>query len=63
MTKTNARVKLVGNDGNAFIILGAVSKAIKRSDHPELVTEFMDKATKGDYNNLLCVCMEYVEVY
>lgn len=59
---TNAVVKLVGEDGNAFLILGKVSKAIKQSDHPELADEFMKEATSADYDHLLVTCMKYVEI-
>jgi hypothetical protein len=62
MPKTNAQVKLVGTDGNAFAILGKVKKAIAKSDHPELASVFMNEAMSGDYDHLLATCMEYVEV-
>jgi len=62
MAKTNITVKLVGEDGNAFMILGLVSKALKRGGHPELAKEFMAEATKGDYSHLLATAMDYVEV-
>jgi hypothetical protein len=45
MPKTNAVVKLVGEDGNAFAIIGRVKNAIKKSDKPELASEFMTEAT------------------
>lgn len=59
---TNAKVKLTGTDGNSFAIIGKVSQAIKRSNHPELVKEFQKEAMSGDYNNVLITCMKYVEV-
>jgi hypothetical protein len=59
---TNAKVRLSGEDGNAFFILARVKKAILRSNKPELAEEFYKKATSGDYDNLLQTCMEYVEV-
>ena len=62
MAKTDVKVKLVGEDGNAFAILGAVSKALKRAGHKDLVDEFMAEATSGDYDHLLATCMDYVEV-
>lgn len=62
MPKTNIKVKLIGTDGNAFAILGKVSKALKQNGHGDLVKEYQAEATKGDYNNLLAVTMEYVEV-
>lgn len=62
MPKTNIKVKLIGTDGNAFAILGKVSKALRDKGHGDLVKEYQAEATKGDYNHLLAVTMEYVEV-
>ena len=61
MTHTKVKVKLVGEDGNAFSILGRVSKALKRSGQPEAAAEYMEKATAGDHDHLLNVTMEYVD--
>jgi hypothetical protein len=62
MAKTNVEVKLVGENGNAFAILGRVSQALKRAGHNDLAKEFMAEATSGDYDHLLQVCCKYVEV-
>lgn len=59
---TNAVVKMTGENGNAFFILGKVSSAIKKSDKPELVEGFLKEAKSGDYDNLLITCMKYVKV-
>lgn len=61
MPKTNVKVQLTGEDGNAFFIMGRVSGALKRGGHPELATEFIKEAVKGDYDHLLRTVMEYVE--
>jgi hypothetical protein len=29
---------------------------------PEKIKEFRDKATSGNYDNALCVCMDYFDV-
>jgi hypothetical protein len=55
-------VTLIGEDGNAFAILGRVRRAISRSDHPELVDAFLQEAMAGDYDHLLQTCMQYVTV-
>ncbi len=60
--KTDIQVELIGEDGNAYCILGRVSKALKRGGYPELAAEYLKKATESDYDNLLNVTMEYVEV-
>jgi len=62
MSKTNVKVELIGNDGNAFAIMGAVSKALKRNGHAELAKTYMTEAMAGDYNNLLTVTDQYVEI-
>lgn len=62
VTLTNAVVQLSGQDGNAFLILGRVKRAIVKSNHPELAQAFMDEATAGDYDHLLQTCIRYVTV-
>lgn len=62
MPKTNIEVKLINEDGNAFSILGKVSKALKKAGYTDLAKEYMNEAKSGDYDNLLRVTMEYVEV-
>ena len=59
---TDAVVKLTGQDGNAFNLLGLVRKAILTSNQPELADTFISEATSGDYDHLLQTCMRYVEV-
>ena len=59
---TNAVVKLIGENGNAFAILGRVRRGILNSDRPELADEFIMEATSGDYDHLLATCMRYVTV-
>jgi len=61
-TKTNITVKLSGEDGNAFAVLGKVNRALKKAGHPELATEYFREATKGDYDHLLQTTMKYVIV-
>jgi len=56
-------VQLTGNDGNAFAILGAVARALKRAKVPkEEVDAFMDEAKSGDYDHLLATAMRWVNV-
>lgn len=62
MPKTNVKVKLVGQNGNAFAILGAVKNALERAGFKDLANEFMTEAMKGDYDHLLRTAMAYVEV-
>lgn len=60
--QTGIPLKMVGEDGNAFLILGRASKALRRAKKPELIKEFQNEATAGDYNHLLKTCMEWFEV-
>ena len=55
-------VRLVGEDGNSFAILGAVRKALKRAGHNDIVEKFTEEATSGDYDHLLQTVMKYVDV-
>jgi len=56
-------VSLVGEDGNAFAILGKVQLEMRRRgvDRKE-VKEFFDEATSGDYDHLLQTAMNWVTV-
>ena len=62
MPKTNIKVKLIGEDGNAFFILGKVREALIKNGRKDLVEEFLKEAQSGDYDHLLVKVMEYVEV-
>lgn len=61
--KFNVTVRLTGEDGNAFNILGLVRKGLKGAGatQQELDT-FYSEATSGDYDNLLRVCCRWVNV-
>lgn len=57
------KLKLVGEDGNAFFILGKAQRAAKKAGwSKEQIDAFMEEAQSGDYNNLLSTCMEYFDV-
>lgn len=55
------KVRLVGEDGNAFSIMGRVKRELVRSGQKEAAEEYLERATEGDYNHLLQVTLEYVE--
>lgn len=56
-------VELIGQDGNAFAILGNVQRAMRRAGVPrEEIAEFMEEATAADYQQLLRVVMRWVVV-
>lgn len=56
-------VQLGGSDGNAFAIIGAVQRALRRAGvSKEEVDTFFDEATSGDYDHLLETCMDWVNI-
>lgn len=59
----NVTVQLVGEDGNAFGVLAAVRRALVNANVPkDEIKEYMPQAMDGDYDNLLRVTMETVNV-
>jgi hypothetical protein len=59
----NITVQLTGNDGNAFAIMGAVRKALRRANvSSEEIAEYTAQSTSGDYDNLLVTAMDWVTV-
>ena len=56
------QVRLVGEDGNAFAILGRVQRALRQHGvDTDEINAFHKEATAGDYNHLLRTCMEWVD--
>lgn len=59
----NIEVQLSGEDGNAFFIIAAVRRALRREGVSENeIVEFSSEATSGDYDKLLQTCMGWVTV-
>lgn len=55
-------VRLTGQDGNGFMIIGRVRKALKRAGVASSEIEaFTKEAQSGDYDNLLQTVMRTVE--
>ena len=57
------KVRLIGQDGNAFAILASVNGALKKAgvEKPERDAYFAE-ATSGDYEHLLAVTTRWVSV-
>jgi len=54
---------LVGQDGNAFMVLGLAFRAAKKAGWSQAqIDEYKEKATSGDYDNLLAVTMDSFDV-
>ena len=57
------KVTLVGEDGNSFAIMAKVKRVlVKAGADKEYIDSYFDEATAGDYDHLIQVTMEYVEV-
>lgn len=55
------KVKLVGEDGNAFAIMGRVIKALKSAGvSAEEIAQYQQESMSGDYDNLLRTAMRWV---
>jgi hypothetical protein len=55
--------ELVGTDGNVFSIIGRVKQALKKAGQEDRAREFVEKAFQaGSYDEVLRLCMEFVEV-
>lgn len=59
----NVKVRLIGQDGNAFFILAATEKAMRKAGVDEkAIDDYTKDATSGDYDHLLQVTMQTVNV-
>ena len=56
-------VTLSGNNGNAFAVIGATRKAMRRAGcSPAYIEKVMKEMKDGDYDHLLQTVMRYCEV-
>lgn len=56
-------VQLSGQDGNAFIVIGVMTKALKSVGNSDSIVEDYEKqATSDSYNHLLKVSMSFANV-
>lgn len=57
------RLKLTGQDGNAFMLLGVASKAARKAGWTaERTSAVLAEARGGDYDHLLATLMEHFDV-
>ena len=62
MSKNKVIMKLVGEDGNAFAILGRFNREARRAGWSEEdIKSVLNEARSSDYNHLLATIMEHVE--
>ena len=63
MPKYDVKVKLSGNDGNAFSVMGAVKDSLKKAGaSKEEIDQYLKESMSGDYDNLIRVAMDWVKV-
>lgn len=56
-------VPLLGEDGNAFAIMGAVRQAMRRNGvSAEEIAQYLEEAMSGDYDNLLQTTARWVTI-
>ena len=53
---------LVGVNGNAYAVMGYTANALRREGLHDLVDQMHKEAMSGDYDNLLMVCMKYLDI-
>ena len=53
---------LVGVDGNAYALMGYTQRAMKDAKFEKAdISKMLKDAMSGDYNNLICVCDEWID--
>jgi hypothetical protein len=56
------RMRLVGEDGNAFAIMGRFRRAARDAGwSAEEISDVLEEAMAGDYDHLLATMMEHVD--
>ena len=56
-------VQLTGVDGNAYVIVGTVGRAMRKAKVADAeINAFMTEAKSGDYDKLLQTCCKWVTV-
>ena len=62
MENKRPQMKLVGEDGNIFAILGRASKLLRENGQPEKAKEMSDRVYQsGNYYQALHIISKYVE--
>jgi hypothetical protein len=57
------QVKLIGQDGNIFNLIGIAADALRRANQSEQAKEMTNKVFKsGSYDEALQIICEYVDV-
>lgn len=57
------KCKLVGVDGNVFIIIGHVSQTLKKAGMVKEAKEFIEKACHAEsYDDVIALTFDYVDI-
>jgi hypothetical protein len=57
------KVKLLGQNGNAFVIIGLCSKAARQAGWTiEQIESVQNEMTNGNYDHLLATALKYFDV-
>lgn len=57
----DVHVRLIGEDGNAFAIIGRVSQALRRASvDDEEIARYRTESMSGDYDNVIQTAMRWV---
>ena len=57
------KVNLSDCSGNAFMIVGKVGREMRNSGvHNDAIEYFIQDASKGDFDDLLQTCMQWVNI-
>jgi hypothetical protein len=57
------KVKLLGQDGNIFNLVGICTKALRRAGQADIAEKLKDEVfASGSYDKALVTIMKYVEV-
>lgn len=57
--QTGIEVKLIGEDGNVFNLLGICKRALQKAGKADLLDEFFKEATSGTYDQALATMSEW----
>lgn len=59
--ESDEKYSLVGVNGNAYAIMGYVSRALRHEGMAELVDKYHEEATSSDYEHLLLISMIFLD--
>lgn len=63
MNEEKPILEIIGENGNAFMILAKAQRAARKAKWPEeKIKKVLDEMRSGDYDHLLRVAVEYFEV-